>query len=736
MKTTRLLSLLLALSSGAPLYAQEPVQTVTATAQTSSNFPKTQSAHSGTVAQADSFSFEGYVMRSEASTSLGAAHVLGETKNAGQSSEGGHTQSISTFKDRLLIVAPGREGQSGVMRVRLQTNGSLVGETSRPGASADSISDATLYLTFEKILFGTLFNSSESIGRTGVRRTNGTAFLGREIIVNVPFTFGNPFVIEVNLSAVTRASDNTFEERTLADGKTFWTGVASVTNSNGAPISNYTLTSDSGVDYKDSLEPRKNLWAAGDDLLANEKDDVAGEGNSVNATVPQWRYGFRSTPDGTAFTPFTPAQHQNGVGHPEVDGWIPGAGVLVNTGSVPVNVNLGGPVSSGVRPGQLLMQPTAGQFAVARWTAPEAGTYNIAARWVDVQNTIGNGAAGHVVVNGAQIFGGQDAGSDHFTGAHWANGGKIAMAPRSLKLTAGTTIDFVVGANGDASGDLTALNAVVRRAPAITIAAPATATAGANVVVRVTSPDRLLGISLQRDGLGVGTDETAPYEFVLPNVTPGIYQLQAEGVDMDGVRGASNVLVLTVNDAPVVRAMGALSVPAAAGATYECLTSGVWSQADIWRRKSDGGNGVPGPNDIAILPASVQVVLDADRTVKKIYCEGILAGRSGQTQLELTVTGQLGLSGLIRDLTVQIPVGGVLTNVRRAAFFENVNVINHGQMVVSQSLFAPGSSFSSTGSINLRTAPASAGPVVLLAGRVDLGGLASVQPGTAVVGAT
>ncbi len=184
------------------------------------------------------------------------------------------------------------------------------------------------------------------------------------------------------------------------------------------------------------------------------------------------------------------------------------------------------------------------------------------------------------------------------------------------------------------------------------------------------------------------------------------------------------------------RARGQLDAVTAVGATYECITSGTWSQADIWRKKIDGSNGVPGPDDIAILPPSVQVVLESNRTVKKLFCEGIIAGASGTTDRELTVTGQLSISGLIRDLTIQIPAGGLLTNVRRAAFFENVKVNNRGQMVVSQSLFASGSEFTSTGSIALLTPPASAGPVLLLADRVQLAGLTSARPGTGIVGNT
>ncbi len=190
-----------------------------------------------------------------------------------------------------------------------------------------------------------------------------------------------------------------------------------------------------------------NLWAAGRDLARNELADLAAETQPVNAIVPQWSYGYRATPNGSALTLFTAAQHQNGLGQSDIDGWSAGAGVSVSVNTASGSVSL--PGSEPLRAGQLLLVPTPAEFAVARWTAPEAGTFNVAARWVDADKRGGNGAAGYVVLNGQQIFGGQDSESGLFTGARWANGGRVAMPPRSLRLNAGDTLDFVVGSNGD-----------------------------------------------------------------------------------------------------------------------------------------------------------------------------------------------------------------------------------------------------------------------------------------------
>ncbi len=193
-----------------------------------------------------------------------------------------------------------------------------------------------------------------------------------------------------------------------------------------------------------------------------------------------------------------------------------------------------------------------------------------------------------------------------------------------------------------------------------------------------------------------------------------------------------------MNDAPaaaIARRGGTTpDAIAAAGSTYDCITSGTWDRADIWRRRSDGGSGVPGPNDTVILPSSVQVVLDTSRTVRKIFSEGRIAGPSGSTNLELSATEQLSIAGLIRDLTIKIPAGSVLTNVKGSAFFENVKVENDGEMVISKSLFASGGSVANRGAVTLRTPPAQGGPVILAAPTLMLAGTVRLGPGVALAG--
>ncbi len=152
------------------------------------------------------------------------------------------------------------------------------------------------------------------------------------------------------------------------------------------------------------------------------------------------------------------------------------------------------------------------------------------------------------------------------------------------------------------------MNALVRRIPTVTISAPASVVAGQNVNVTVNSSEPLTAAALRRDGMNAGTNRAAPFDFVLRDLTPGVYQLQAEGL-AGGILAPSNVLTLTVTDPPALARRGGASSPdaiAATGSTYDCITSGTWDRADIWRRRSDGGSGIPGPNDVVILPDNVK----------------------------------------------------------------------------------------------------------------------------------
>lgn len=486
----------------------------------------------------------------------------------------------------------------------------------------------------------------------------------------------------------------------------------------------------------------RELWGAGPELSENEAGNLPAEEDGVNATSPAWSYGHRSTFLGTALTVFTPAQHQNGIGHSDVDGWVPNAGVLVNKGVAPAVLSLSGETTIPVLPGQIILKPATGAFPVVRWTAPEAGTYNIAARWVDLDNSVGNGAAAHVVVNGVEVFGELSGYSETseptFGGLAWGNGLGAAMPPQSYPLQAGDVVDFVVGPSGDSAGDLTAFNAVVCRAPSVTISAPATITVGSplNVTATLGAGTELLGACLRLNGEPVATDLTAPYAFVLPSLTPGEHHLQVESINTGRVLGASNVVTVTVDAAAPSpeesEGDGEIAETSAAGDVYDCIVSGFWDEQDIWRRRGDNAEGVPGPNDVAVLPRSVQVVLRGNVTVAKVYLEGRIRGDAPVNARQLIVNEHFSTHGLLADLTLTNPAGGLITNVKGAAFFENVDLVNNGRMYLTKSLYSTDSALTSSGEFTLVNAPASGGPIRFGIGTANLQGIYEIGPGAAI----
>lgn len=100
-------------------------------------------------------------------------------------------------------------------------------------------------------------------------------------------------------------------------------------------------------------------------------------------------------------------------------------------------------------PGEIDVHPftggTATPYAVLRFAAPSAGTYNVAATFRDLASGGGNGGHGvdvHVVINGQDV--------DHATidvdGAFPSHTANL----RLVTLAAGDTVDFVVGPNGSA----------------------------------------------------------------------------------------------------------------------------------------------------------------------------------------------------------------------------------------------------------------------------------------------
>ena len=201
-------------------------------------------------------------------------------------------------------------------------------------------------------------------------------------------------------------------------------------------------------------------WVGGSDLAANEKPDGPQELSNPNLTVPQWSYGYRAAVNSTSLTLFAAANHVNSFsGSEDVEGWAsPGNAfgipiVLANVAGVPIT----SPVS--LNPNELLMHPNSGgaasEYVVARWTAPSAGLFTITTNWRDVDPNGGDGIAAYLVLNGTALF-----------TANVPNGLSAADS-RSLTLSTGDQLDFVVGpgAGGSSAFDSTAVLATITPEP-------------------------------------------------------------------------------------------------------------------------------------------------------------------------------------------------------------------------------------------------------------------------------
>ena len=200
------------------------------------------------------------------------------------------------------------------------------------------------------------------------------------------------------------------------------------------------------------LAPCTGNWVAGRDLIANEiPNGSANESQNPNPTVHAWSYGCRTTLASTSLTLLTPAQHANSaLGSAGLDGFQASNScqTLTNTSAVTLAPFAMLPIN----PGDILMHPgSGGTYNVVRWTAPVAGDFSVVASFQDLDANGGNGATGHIVVNGTAVY-----------NQTWVNGGPaVATTIPSLSLAAGATVDFAVGANGDINSDSTRFSATI-----------------------------------------------------------------------------------------------------------------------------------------------------------------------------------------------------------------------------------------------------------------------------------
>ncbi|MEM1327792.1 MAG: Ig-like domain-containing protein, partial [Bacteroidota bacterium] len=158
------------------------------------------------------------------------------------------------------------------------------------------------------------------------------------------------------------------------------------------------------------------------------------------------------------------------------------------------------------------------------------------------------------------------------------------------------TIRVIAVDNNGAVGDLTYTINVVQAMnipPTVNIDFPVdggTFTEGDNINVTVSASDadgNVTGVELLFDGVSQGTDNTAPYQFTLTNVSAGTFTLQAIATDDEGAT-AQDIISINVNTAQNMSPTVIIDAPSD-GATF---TAG--ADITVQATANDGDGNVTG----------------------------------------------------------------------------------------------------------------------------------------------
>ena len=266
-----------------------------------------------------------------------------------------------------------------------------------------------------------------------------------------------------------------------------------------------------------TVQDASQLWVAGRDLGSNEKPDGnANETTNPNGTVPQWSYGSRSTIATSALDLFSSGSGHHfdgGVSDAMMEGWKSvDTAVLSNTSNSAYVSNYGFGSNLAINPGELLISPSAsGTLPVVRWTAPSTGRYDVLAFWQDLDAHGGNGLSANVVVNGTELF-----------VENMDDGGGCSTV-KSLTLTAGDQVDFLMGTRGNFSFDTTKFNVVIVR-PALHVTSLSFPFAGGQVeysggtgpyTFSVVGGALPAGLSLSPEGVVTGSASNGAYSVTV-----------------------------------------------------------------------------------------------------------------------------------------------------------------------------------------------------------------------------
>ena len=188
-----------------------------------------------------------------------------------------------------------------------------------------------------------------------------------------------------------------------------------------------------------------------------------GSGESITTSNPcgDWTLGEAALGTGAGFTAlptYTTSYGQASGGPSAWYGSDPTGGAVPNYG-LPVMWFSAGHLI--VLPHYALEDGTTLTDGDLRWTAPQAGKYNVSALWTD----LGNGPTQYPGTEGVQVTLAKNGVS--LFGAFVALEDNIPSASTSQQVTlaAGDTLDFVVNSRGSQWNDVTQLDATIQSVP-------------------------------------------------------------------------------------------------------------------------------------------------------------------------------------------------------------------------------------------------------------------------------
>jgi hypothetical protein len=212
----------------------------------------------------DTFSYAGETVTVATSAAIGRLDndVQVDIYETPSYSENGSTISRVRWDDNVTLSAAGLAGQPGTVTMQLVLNGSFTYITD-PGQSFS--------FTLDFGANGFNYSAGPLLNATGQLPHNYNAEL---LTLAVPFTFGTPFALFATMTISDSLSAGQISPGQIAqfhgEAHLRWAGFGQVLDSINQPVSIYSVSSDSGLDYAQPVpvpEPAATAFAMGGAML-------------------------------------------------------------------------------------------------------------------------------------------------------------------------------------------------------------------------------------------------------------------------------------------------------------------------------------------------------------------------------------------------------------------------------------------------------------------------------------